>query len=153
MAAVFPLRGGGAVCLQVQDAGDLPRGGVYLLGEDLAEVPAVAPRFDELFADACAKGRVPAQRDALRGLLREAGEVAQQTRPQLTPEVLGRLEALLERAAELDGGEVAGVFRVEELVASAALIFVSEEERYPRPRYQGCGMALGRFAEALGEGA
>ncbi len=38
-----------------------------------------------------------------------------------------------------------GPWSVEALTAAIALIFVSEEERYPRPRYQGCDVAYDRF--------
>lgn len=150
LAAVFPLTGGGAACLQLQDEGELRRGGVYLLERDDPAEAGIAPRFDELFADAALKSRQAGLGERLRELLERAAEAAQQTRPRLDPQALGAIEAVREAAAEVDrAGELPGPYRVEELLMASLLIFVSEEERYPRPRYQGCQVACERFQQAL----
>jgi hypothetical protein len=148
LVAVFPLSCGVAY-LQLQDEGDLPRGGVYLGARDDPDLQAFAPRFDELLAGGRALP-APARR-ALAEVLLAARDLACQTRPQLTPQVLAEIRALLTRAADLDAEHPPGRgLRAEELVAAALLIFVSEEERYPPPRYRGSALALERFLEAVG---
>jgi hypothetical protein len=151
LAAVFSLQGGGAACLQLQDEGDLRRGGVYLLERDDPDEAGVAPRFDELFADAALKSRQPEVGRRLVALLQQAREAALQTRPRLEPAALEAIGRVAGEAAQLDAeGELPGPYRAEELVLACLLIFVSEEERYPRPRYQGCEVALQRFLDAVG---
>jgi len=151
LAAVFALRGGRAACLQLTDEAELRRGGVYLLERDDAAAPGIAPRFDELFADAAVKCRRPGVRGRLLELLERARVAAEGTRPRLEPAGLEAIASVVADAAALDGaGELPGPFTLEELVAAALLIFVSEEERYPRPRYRGCGVALARFRDAIG---
>lgn len=149
LVAVFPLAGGGAACLQLQDEGQLRRGGVYLLGEDHEDAPGVAPRFDELF------GELAARKDdapRLEQLLREAQAAARATRPRLDPEALEGLLAIARAAAALDRGAAAGrggSLSAEALIVACMLIFVSEEERYPRPRYRGSDVALETLLEVL----
>lgn len=152
LVAVFPLRGGGAACLQLQDQDELRRGGVYLLERDDPAQPAVAPRFDELFADAALKSRAAPVREALLALLEQAKQAAQDTRPRLEPAALERIAEVAAQAADLDAAQpdLPGPYSAEELILASLLIFVSEEERYPRPRYQGCQVALDRFLDALG---
>ncbi|HBP22492.1 MAG TPA: hypothetical protein DEA08_32525 [Planctomycetes bacterium] len=151
LVAVFPLHEGpGAVCFQLQDDGDLRRGGVYWLPADEAARVARAPRFDELFADVAAKlGAQPELQAPLRALLERARDVAKESLP-LTPDVLSRLVEVGRAASELDPGDLPGVFPLEGLVLTALLIFVSEEERYPRPRYKGGDVALERFLDVIG---
>ena len=84
-------------------------------------------------------------------LLDQAARAAGATRPRLEPDGLEEIGAVARQAADLDqGGALPGSYSAEELVVAALLIFVSEEERYPRPRYRGCQVALERFREALG---
>ncbi len=155
LVAAFPLRGGGAACLQLHDEEGLRRGGVYLLAVDDPGAPARAPRFDELFGDLAAKLRAdPALRPPLLALLARARAAARAARPRLEPAALDELAAVLAAAADLDAGAGAppSGFTLEELVASCLLIFVSEEERYPRPRYQGADLAWERLVSAVGVG-
>jgi hypothetical protein len=152
LVAVFTLRGGGAACLQLQDDGELRRGGVYLAGEDDPDCPAIAPRFDELFADAASKvGDEPELRRTLVDLLRRARDAARACLPQLSPAALSDLVALgaEARALEERAPSADGAYTWEELVVCASLIFVSEEERYPRPRYKGGDVALARFLDVI----
>ncbi|RMG16283.1 MAG: hypothetical protein D6731_06610 [Planctomycetota bacterium] len=151
LVAAFPLGGGGAACLQLADEGPLRRGGVYLAATDDPEAAAFAPRFDELFADAARKVRAaPDLLPTLRSLLERARDAARACRPQLTPAALDELGAVARAAREREVDASPGPYSLEELVVSALLIFVSEEERYPRPRYRGADVALGRFLEVLG---
>ena len=153
LVAVFPLERGGAACFQLQDEGELRRGGVYLTRADDPAAEAVAPRFDELFAEAARKlaGDDPLQADLVKLLVR-GRDVARGCLPRLDPESLDALLALGREAAAFEQRAPSGEagFTWEELVLSAALIFVSEEERYPRPRYRGGDVALERFLEVLG---
>ena len=154
LVALFPLGGGGAVCLQLQDEADLRRGGVYLARSDDPDEAALAPRFDELFADASTKvHQRPALKGALLDLLRTARDAAKSTRPRLEPSSLEGLRAVGQEALALQAAHpsLPGAFTLEELVLITMLIFVSEEERYPRPRYLGGDKALERFLSALGE--
>lgn len=155
LVAVFPLAGGGAACLQLQDEGVLRRGGVYLLAEDHPDAPGVAPRFEELFGELAARAAAPAARERLAALLREAQAAATATRPRLDPAALGGLLQVARAASALDQ-EVAGQARprlgtlsAEALVVACMLIFVSEEERYPRPRWRGSDVALETLLEVL----
>tara|TARA_R110002072_G_scaffold73506_1_gene175003 strand:- start:3117 stop:3647 length:531 start_codon:yes stop_codon:yes gene_type:complete len=152
LLAVFRLRDGAAVGLQLQDHEELRRGGVYWLAEDDPEVPTRAPRFDELFADLAAKLR---ERPSLRAdylpLFPRALEAAQACRPDLTPEALARIAGLQAEAAALDPGDLPGAFSLEAQLLISLLIFVSEEERYPRPRYKGGAVALERLFQAVGD--
>ena len=153
LVAAFPLLGGGAACLQLQDDGELRRGGVYLTPEDDAGCPAVAPRFDELFADAAGKlAQDPSLRGLLVGLLERARDAARACLPQLSPEALAALMDLGREAHDLEARapSAQGAFTWEALVLCATLIFVSEEERYPRPRYKGADVALERFLDVIG---
>lgn len=150
---MFPLANGGAACLQLQDEGDLRRGGVYLLAQDDPERTATAPRFDELFADTSSKlAAHPDLAEPLAGLLLAARDAAKACRPRLTPEALAALGEVAQAAAVLDARAptAAGTYTWEELLVSCMLIFVSEEERYPRPRYKGGDLALERLIEATG---
>ncbi|MCA8924895.1 MAG: hypothetical protein KDD82_24000 [Planctomycetes bacterium] len=147
--AAFPLASGGAACLQLTDVGPLRRGGTYLVEAEGA--PGVAPRFDELFRQAASVAQAPAGRAALEALLAEAKRLAEATRPRLEPPTLEGLAQLFARAHEL-GAELdspSGPWGLEALTAAVALIFVSEEERYPRPKFQGCQVAYARFLECL----
>lgn len=149
--AAFPLRGGGAACLQLQDEQGLRRGGVYLCARDDPVHPARAPRFDELFADAARKLQAdPALRGPLLATLEAAHAAARATRPRLDPAALEAIVATLEAAARLAPPDPQGGLTPEELVACCLLIFVSEEERYPRPRYRGADLAWERLTDALG---
>lgn len=153
LTAVFPLTSGeGAACLQLQDEAELRRGGVYLLARDDAELPALAPRFDELFADAAVKLRdAPALHAPLWALLERARDAARATRPRLEPAALEQLVGVARDAAALEGEhpDLPGAFTLEALVVACSLIFVSEEARYPRPRYKGCDLTLERIREVL----
>ena len=152
LVAVFPLACGQLLCLQLQDEGDLRRGGVYLLERDDPALPAAAPRFDELFADAAAKLQAaPALHPELIALLERARDAARATRPRLDPDALSALLAVLEAAAELrrTHAPLPGL-PLEALVGSLLLIFVSEEERYPRPKYRGGDVLMERFLEMVG---
>lgn len=150
--AAFALAGGGAACLQLTDVGPLRRGGTYLV--EAEGQPGVAPRFDELFKQAASLARSSAGRAALEELLPEAKRLAEATRPQLEPATLAGLAALFARGHDLGQGleELGGPWSLEALTAAVALIFVSEEERYPRPRYQGCDVAFERFLSCLPAG-
>ena len=151
LVAVFPLATGRVACLQLQDEGELRRGGVYLAPSDDPEREAIAPRFDELFADAARKAAGDGElRAALIDLLERARDVARECVPRLSPESLAALMDLGREARVLEerAPPVAG-FAWEELVVCVVLIFVSEEERYPRPRYRGGDVALQRFLEVL----
>jgi hypothetical protein len=150
LVAVFPLESGRAACLQLQDHGELRRGGVYLAPTADAASEALAPRFDELFADAAGKAAGgPEDRRALRALLERARDVARSCVPRLTPEALQDLRDVAAQARARDGSPAADGFAWEELVVCSLLIFVSEEERYPRPRYRGGDVALERFLDVL----
>lgn len=153
LVAAFPLERGGAACLQLQDEGALRRGGVYLLATDDPDAPGIAPRFDELFAEVTAKGRDAALRPRLERLLRDAQAAAARTRPRLDPEALEGLLRVARAAALVDGEAPAspatGALSVEALVVACMLIFVSEEERYPRPRYRGSDVALETLLEVI----
>lgn len=148
LVAVFPLEGGGAACLQLQDEGPLRRGGVYLLAEDHEDAPGIAPRFEELFGEVAAR---KADGPRLEQLLREAHAAARATRPRLGPEALEGLMRVARAAAALDrgAGPRQGSLSAEALVVACMLIFVSEEERYPRPRYRGSDVALETLLEIL----
>lgn len=154
LLAVFRLQDGSAVGLQLQDHEELRRGGVYWLVEDDPQVPAHAPRFDELFADLAAKLRVrPELRSEFLALFPRALEAAQACRPDLTPAALEAIAGLQAEAAGLEQGlevELPGAFSLEAQLLISLLIFVSEEERYPRPRYRGGAVALERLFEAVG---
>jgi hypothetical protein len=146
--AAFPLAWGGEVLFQLIDEGDLRRGGVYLLGP--GEAHGRAPRFDELFRDVAAKARVSGLAKPLGRLVERARTAARGTRPRVTPAALTRLVALgpaSERIAE-KFPEIPGL-PLDALVLSLALVFASEEERYPRPRYKGCDVARQRIVELL----
>lgn len=149
LVAAFPLAAGGVACLQLQDEGELRRGGVYLAAVDDAAAPAFAPRFEELFAELRAKAAASAR---LAALLREAEAAAVATRPRLEPAALEGLERVARSAAAADRelGPLPGAMRVEEVVVASMLIFVSEEERYPRPRYKGARATLETLLEVLG---
>lgn len=151
--AVFPLRAsGGAVCLQLQDEGKLRRGGVYLLEVDEAEHLAFAPRFDELFADLAAKvSQQPEFQAPMLALLERAHALARRCHPRLTAETLAELGDLALEGAALTRAhpELPGSFTPEALLLIQLLIFVSEEERYPRPRYRGGDVAWERLRETL----
>lgn len=153
LVAVFPLTEcPGAVCVQQQDEDQLPRGGVYLIDRDDPDVVGTAPRFDELFVDlmhkvhACSDLAAP-----LVEVLHAARDAAQATRPQLDPKGLEALQGVARRAAELHRAhpDLSGTFPLEALVVSCLMIFVSEEERYPRPAHQGSDYTLGRILERL----
>jgi hypothetical protein len=156
LVAAFPLAGGGVACLQLQDEGPLRRGGVYLAARDDPDLPAVAPRFEELFVDLAAKGQEPRLRARLEALLREGHAAARATLPRLEPAALARLVAVGAAAARLDRARrrpLPGALPAEALVVACTLIFVSEEERYPRPRYRGADVALETLLEVLAAGA
>jgi hypothetical protein len=153
LAAVFPLANGGAACLQLQDQGSLRRGGVYLVAKDDPLEPAVAPRFDELFADVASKIRLhESLRTELAAVLIQARDAAKGCQPRLTPDSLAGLVDVFAAARRFDSQAPAsqGTYSWEELIVSFMLIFVSEEERYPRPKYRGGDMALERLSEATG---
>lgn len=151
LLAVFPLRDGAAVGLQLQDHEELRRGGVYWLAENDPQAPTRAPRFDELFADLAAKLKErPSLRSEYLPLFPRALEAAQACRPELTPAALEQIAALQAEAADLDPGDLPGAFSLEAQLLISLLIFVSEEERYPRPRYKGGAVALERLFEAVG---
>lgn len=142
----------GAVCLQLQDEPGLPRGGVYVLHRDDAHEPALAPRFDELFLDLAHKVRErPALRDPILGLLERASDAARATRPRLEPEALALVREVAAEAAALDEtqAELPGAFSLELLLMCCLLIFVSEEERYPRPKKKGSDYTLERIRELI----
>jgi hypothetical protein len=149
---VFPLTSGlGAVGLQLQDDGDLRRGGVYWLPEDAPQHPARAPRFDELFVDVAAKlSARPDLHAPLVALFERAHALAGRCLPRLRPEVLDELTHIARDAHALDPGDLPGVFPLEGLLLCCLLIFVSEEERYPRPRYRGADVAYERLREVIG---
>ncbi len=151
LVAVFPLASGRVACLQMQDEGDLRRGGVYLAPADDPECEAIAPRFDELFADAAHKvAGDSALRAVLVDLLERARDVARGCVPRLSPESLAALTDLGREANAIEEHAPAQAgFAWEELVVCVVLIFVSEEERYPRPRYKGGDLALQRFLDVL----
>ncbi|MBL4849308.1 MAG: hypothetical protein JKY65_27595 [Planctomycetes bacterium] len=152
LLAVFALASGGAVGLQLQDHEELRRGGVYWLIEDDPAVPTRAPRFDELFADLSSKLMArPQLRAEFLPLFPRALEAAQACRPELTPETLATVSALQAEAAALDPGDLPGAFSLEAQLLISLLIFVSEEERYPRPRYRGGAVALERLFQAVGD--
>lgn len=149
LVAVFPLSAG-AVCLQLQDEGPLRRGGVYLLERDDPQAAGIAPRIDELLQALrrVAESGGPVQ--AWRRLLTRAARAARATRPRLSPGALGRVQAVLRAGRAMEGAGLG--LAPEALLAACLLLFVSEEERYPPPRFQGGQMLLGRLLEALGEG-
>ena len=125
-----------------------------LFATEEGEVPTkkmvVAARL-ELFADAASKvSGGEGLRAALIDLLEQARDVGRSCVPRLSPESfaslldLGRQARALEERAPVERG-----LSWEELVVCAVLIFVSEEERYPRPRYKGGDVALQRFLDVL----
>ena len=69
----------------------------------------------------------------------------------MTPEALARIAGLQAEAAALDPGDLPGAFSLEAQLLISLLIFVSEEERYPRPRYKGGAVALERLFQAVGD--
>jgi len=147
--AAFPVASG-EVLFQLADEGELRRGGVYLLPRGAER--AHAPRFDEIFRDVAGKARSPLAR-GLRPLVERAQRVARATRPRLTPSILSRIVKLGLAAARLDArheGSVPGL-PCSVLVLALALIFVSEEERYPRPRFKGSDVARERLLELLAD--
>jgi hypothetical protein len=146
LVAAFPVASG-EVLFQLVDEGDLRRGGVYVLPR--GESAAIAPRFDELFRDVAAKARAPEVARALRPLVERAQRVARATRPRLTANVLGRLVKLTRAGARLDERHTLPGLPCDVLVLSLALVFASEEERYPRPRYKGSDVARERLVELL----
>lgn len=150
LVAVFPLQGGGAACLQLQDEGSLRRGGVYLLERDDPARAGIAPRIDELVRGLRHAARDGGRARALRRLLPRAAAVARATRPRLGPGVLRRIEALLRAGRALDARapEQEGL-GAEALLAACLLLFVSEEERYPPPRWRGGQLLLERLLDAL----
>lgn len=150
LVAVFPLSGGGAACLQLQDEGRLRRGGVYLLAVDHEDAPGVAPRFEELFGELAARATDDEARARLEGILRQAQAAAAATRPRLDPAALEGLLRVARAAADLDRvAPPPGALSTEALVVACMLIFVSEEERYPRPRFRGSDVALETLLEVL----
>jgi len=148
LVAVFAVASGGEVLLQLADEGPLRRGGVYVLRD--REQDARAPRFDELFRDVAAKARSSRLARALEPLIARARSAARATRPRLTPRVLARLEKLAAAGARLARRhEDAPGLPLDALLLALALVFASEEERYPRPRYKGCDVASERILELL----
>lgn len=149
LVAAFPLAAGGEALIQLRDEPGLPRGGVYLLapGEDAAR----APRFDELFLDLRAKSATRGLRAQLARLLEMARDVARTARAEPTPASLAKIARLGEAAAKVDRRlkKPPPGLPIEVLVVAMMLVFVSEEERYPRPRHSGADMALGKALEAL----
>ncbi len=148
LVAAFPVASGGEVLFQLADEGELRRGGVYVLAA--AEEHARAPRFDELFRDLAAKARSKPLAKSLRPLVARARSVARATRPRLTPRTLARLVKLGAAGARLDSKHerIPGL-PVDALLLALALVFASEEERYPRPRYKGSDVAVERIMELL----
>jgi hypothetical protein len=149
LVAAFPLASGGEVLFQLADEGTLRRGGVYVRARGGGE--ARAPRFDELFRDVAAKAREPRLARALRPLVVRAQRVARATRPRLTPAALRGIERLAAAGAKLDvrfADAVPGLPADAALLA-LALVFASEEERYPRPRYRGSDVAVERVLELI----
>ena len=147
LVAVFPLRSGGDVLFQLADEGELRRGGVYLQPPGVVE--ARAPRFDELFREVAFRAGEPRTARSLARLFERARRWAKATRPRLTPGVLRRLELLGTAASKLDGRGREGSLASDALVMAFALVFASEEERYPRPRYKGCDIAADRVLELV----
>lgn len=148
LVAAFPLASGGEVLFQLVDEGELRRGGVYLLGAP--DAPARAPRFDELFREVAFRASPAPRARKLARLVERARTWARATRPRISPTVLRRLERLGAAARALDTGRPPAGLAADALVLSLALVFASEEERYPRPRYKGCDVAAGRVLELLG---
>jgi hypothetical protein len=150
LVAAFPLAAGGEALIQLRDEPGLPRGGVYLLAP--GETAARAPRFDELFLDLRAKAAGRELRAPLARLLERARDVARAVRAKPTPRALARIAALGRAGARIDRrlAKPAPGLPVEVVLVAMLLVFVSEEERYPRPRHSGADMALGRALEALG---
>lgn len=149
LVAAFPVASGGEVLFQLADEGELRRGGVYV--QRSPEADALAPRFDELFRDLASKARSKLLARSLRPLVRRARSVARATRPRLTPGALDRLTRLSEAGARLDRRhEAVPGLPLDVLLLSLALVFASEEERYPRPRYKGSDVAVERILELLG---
>ncbi len=148
LVAAFPVASG-EVLFQLVDEGQLRRGGVYVLPR--GEGAAHAPRFDELFRDVAAKARSTVLARALRPLVERAQRVARATRPRLTARVLGQLEKLTRSAARLDTRHAKTLpgLPCDVLVLTLALVFASEEERYPRPRFKGSDVARERLVELL----
>lgn len=151
LLAIFPLsQGAGAVGFQLQDEHELRRGGVYWLPEDDATRAAYAPRFDELFADLAAKlSAAPELREPVRDLLRQAHALSTRCLPRLTPETLSEIARLALAAAALDRPELPGAFPLEASWLCFLLIFVSEEERYPKPKYKGADVLLERLLDVV----
>ena len=158
LVAVFPLSRG-AACLQLQDEGQLRRGGVYLLRRDDPAEPGIAPRIDELVRALRHAARAPRRAATWRRLLARAAAAARATRPRLGPGALRRIEAVLRAARALDApagpgpsettGGGPGETTAEALLAACLLLFVSEEERYPPPRYRGGELLLERLLGAF----
>jgi hypothetical protein len=150
LVAAFPLAAGGEALIQLRDEPGLPRGGVYLLAP--GETAARAPRFDELFLDLRAKAARRELRAPLARLLERARDVARAARGRPSPSAFARIAALGRAGARIDRRltKPAPGLPVEVVLVALLLVFVSEEERYPRPRHSGADMALGRAMEALG---
>jgi hypothetical protein len=148
LCAAFELPSGGEILFQLADEGSLRRGGVYWLPRGAAL--ARAPRFDELFREVVARAARPSSARRLASLIERARRWALATRPRLTPRVLRRFTALGKAARRLDAGVTEGRVPADALVLAFALVFASEEERYPRPRYRGCDVAFDRVVELLG---
>ena len=149
LVAAIPLAQEAYAYYQLFDVGSLRRGGVYLTRAK--EPIAVAPRFDELFADAAVKARTPAAKQMLLEWLQEGQQLARQLSQNFTLEYWTALRAVFDQAQHQDTlSSPVGRYTWEELVACSCLVFLAEETRYPHPRYQGAEMALGRFASALG---
>jgi hypothetical protein len=151
LVAVFPLAGGGAACLQLQDEGALRRGGVYLLARDDPAEPGIAPRIDELVRALRHAAAAPRRAAVWRRLLPRAAAAARATRPRLGPGALRRVRAVLRAAQALErrAPPPPGGLGAEALLAACLLLFVSEEERYPAPRYRGGELLLERLLDAL----
>src|SRR5690606_12282129 len=97
----------------------------------------------ELFGELAARATDAEARARLEELLRRAQAAAAGTRPRLDPAALEALLRVARAAAELDQAAPSpGALSAEALVVACMLIFVSEEERYPRPRYRGSDVAL-----------
>jgi len=154
LVAAFRVPSGAEVLFQLADESGLTRGGVYLLDAGQgAEDAARAPRFDELFRDLAAKARSQPLARALGPLIARAQSAARATRPRLGPGALARLERLAAAGARLASRhEGAPGLPLDALLLALALVFASEEERYPRPQKRGSDMAFERIVELLAAG-